>query len=87
MKTGAGLVCLADGSLLSVADLLYYDTTRLVASRKMAVVRAVIHQLQKQKEVLETCSIREEEFCDWVSFLATNGPSGLKITSRNNIAR
>lgn len=63
MKTGAGLVCLADGSLLSIADLLPRDTTRLVASRKMAVVRAVIHQLQKQEEVLETYySINEEDF-------------------------
>ena len=74
MKTGAGLVRLVDGSLLSVADLLPRDTTRWMASRKLAVVRAVLHQLRKQEEVLETHSISEEELCDWVSCLATNGP-------------
>ena len=61
MKTGAGLVRLADGSLLSVADLPPRDTRRWVASRKLAVVRAVIYQLRSQEEVLETYSISEEE--------------------------
>jgi len=87
MKTGAGLVRLADGSLLSDADLPPRDTTRWVASRKLAVVRAVLYQLRTQEEVLETYSISEEEFCDWVNCLATNGPYGLKITSRSNISR
>ncbi len=80
MKTGAGLVRLADGSLLSGADLPPRDTTRWVASRKLAVVRAVLYQLRTQEEVLETYSISGEEFCDRVNCLATNGPSGLKIT-------
>jgi hypothetical protein len=80
MKTGAGLVRLADGSLLSAADLPPRDTTRWVASRKLAVVRAVLYQLRTQEEVLETYSISGEEFCDRVNCLATNGPSGLKIT-------
>ena len=61
MKTGAGLVRLADGSLLSDADLPPRDTTRWVASRKLAVVRAVLYQLRTQEEVLETYSISEEE--------------------------
>jgi hypothetical protein len=74
MKTGAGLVRLADGSLLSDADLPPRDTTRWVASRKLAVVRAVLYQLRTQEEVLETYSISEEEFCDWVNYLATNAP-------------
>ena len=80
MKTGVGLVRLADGSLLSAADLPPWDTTRWVASRKLAVVRAVLYQLRTQEEVLETYSISGEEFCDRVNCLATNGPSGLKIT-------
>lgn len=87
MKTGAGLVRLADGSLLSVADLPPRDTTRWVASRKLAVARAVLYQLRPQEEIFETYSISEEEFCAWVSCLAANGPSGLKITSRSNISR
>mgnify|MGYP002212520554 CR=1 FL=1 len=57
MKTGAGLVRLSDGSLLSAADLPPWDTTRWVASRKLAVVRAVLYQLRTQEEVLETYSI------------------------------
>ena len=87
MKTGAGLVRFTDGSLLSVADLPPRDTRRWVASRKLAVVRAVLYQLRSQEEVLETYSISEEEFYDWVRCLAANGPSGLKITSRSSISR
>ena len=34
---------LADGSFLSVADLPPCDTTQWVASRKLAVVRAVLY--------------------------------------------
>jgi hypothetical protein len=59
----------------------------VVASRKLAVVRAVLYQLRSQEEVLETYSISEEEFYDWVRCLAANGPSGLKITSRSSISR
>jgi hypothetical protein len=59
MKTGAGLVRLADGSLLSEADLPPRDTTRWVASCKLAVVRAVLYQLRTQEEVLETYSISD----------------------------
>jgi hypothetical protein len=50
-------------------------------------VRAVLYQLRSQEEVLETYSISEEEFYDWVRCLAANGPSGLKITSRSSISR
>ena len=50
---------LADGSLLSVADLPPRDTRRWVASRKLAVVRAVLYQLRSQEEVLETYSISD----------------------------
>jgi len=57
------------------------------ASRHKAVVRAVLYQLRSQEEVLETYSISEEEFYDWVRCLAANGPSGLKITSRSSISR
>ena len=78
---------LADGSFLSVADLPPCDTTRWVASRKLVVVRAVLYQLRPQEEILETYSISEEEFCDWLNCLTTNGPSGLKITSHSNISR
>ena len=59
MKTGAGLVRLADGSLLSVADFPPRDTRRWVATRKLAVVRAVLYQLRSQEEVLETYSISD----------------------------
>ena len=59
MKTGAGLVRLADVSLLSVADLPPRDTRRWVASCKLAVVRAVLYQLRSQEEVLETYSISD----------------------------
>ena len=59
MKTSAGLVRLADRSLLSVADLPPRDTRRWVASRKLAVVRAVLYQLRSQEEVLETYSISD----------------------------
>ena len=87
MKTGVELVRLADGSLLSVADLPPRDMRGWVASRKLAVLRAVLYQLWSQEEALETYSISEEEFYDWVRCLAANGPSGLKITSRSSISR
>lgn len=63
MKIGEGLMRLADGSFLSVADLPPCDTTRWVASRKLVVVRAVLYQLRPKEEILETNSISEEEFC------------------------
>ena len=63
MKIGEGLMRLADGSFLSVADLPPCDTTRWVASRKLVVVRAVLYQLRPQEEILETYSISEEELC------------------------
>lgn len=62
MKTGAGLVRLADGSLLSVADLPPRDTTRWVASRKLAVVRAVLYQLRPQEEFLKPTASAKKNF-------------------------
>jgi hypothetical protein len=54
-----------------------------VASRKLAVVRAVLYQLRTQEEVLETFSISEEEFCAWVERPGGQWPLWVK----NNVAQ
>lgn len=78
---GPRSVTLADGSVMSQADLPAADTRRWVASRKAAVVRGVVYGLITQPEALSRYQISEEEFMEWVRAVTEHGESALKATA------
>lgn len=78
---GPRSVTLADGSVMSHADLPSVSTRRWVASRKAAVVRGVVYGLITQKDALERYGISEDEFLEWVRAVTQHGEAALKATS------
>ncbi|MEW9920752.1 DUF1153 domain-containing protein [Marimonas sp. MJW-29] len=78
---GPRSVTLADGSIMSQADLPPKNTRRWVASRKAAVVRGVVYGLISQSEALERYQISEEEFLEWVRAVTEHGEAALKATA------
>lgn len=78
---GPRSVKLADGTIMTRADLPSPTTRRWVASRKAAVVRAVTHGLIAQQEALERYSLSEEEFSEWQTAVAQFGEVALKATA------
>ncbi|NUH64103.1 DUF1153 domain-containing protein [Sulfitobacter sp. S0837] len=78
---GPRSVTLADGSVMSRADLPDPDTRRWVASRKAAVVRGVVYGLITQAEALERYGISEDEFLEWLQAVTEHGEAALKATA------
>ena len=78
---GPRSVTLADGSVMSRADLPSADTRRWVASRKAAVVRGVVYGLITQSEALERYGIGDEEFMEWLHAVTEHGEAALKATA------
>ena len=78
---GPRLVTLPDGSTLTRADLPSPTTTRWVASRKAAVVRAVQAGLMEPEEACEMYSLSEEELDSWCMAVSEFGVGALKTTS------
>jgi hypothetical protein len=78
---GPRQVTLADGTVLSRADLPPADTRRWVASRKAIVVRAVIHGLITESEALVRYELSAEEFALWCAAVESHGEKGLKVTA------
>jgi len=78
---GPRAVTLADGSIMTRADLPEPNTGRWVASRKAAVVRAVEAGLIKCEDALEIYDISDEEFEGWQSMVVLHGEAALKATS------
>jgi len=78
---GPRAVTLPDGSVMTRADLPSPSTRRWVASRKIAVVKAVAYGLIPLKEALELYDISEEEFDSWKMAVEKHGPNALKTTS------
>ena len=78
---GPRAVTLADGSVMSQADLPPENTRRWVASRKAAVVRGVGYGLISQAEALKRYGISEEEFLEWVRAVTEHGEAALKATA------
>lgn len=78
---GPRQVTLPDGTILSRADLPPPDTRRWVASRKVVVVRAVIHGLLTREEAMERYDLSEEEFDIWCSAVESHGEAALKVTA------
>ncbi|MEM6500048.1 MAG: DUF1153 domain-containing protein [Pseudomonadota bacterium] len=79
---GPRAVKLPDGSVMTRADLPPNTTTRWVASRKLAVVRGVMHGLITQEDALKQYSLSQEEFQEWLTSLSEHGADGLKATQR-----
>ncbi|MFG6610592.1 DUF1153 domain-containing protein [Sulfitobacter sp. 1A12057] len=78
---GPRSVTLADGSVMSRADLPSADTRRWVASRKAAVVRGVVYGLITQSEALERYGISDEELMEWLHAVTEHGEAALKATA------
>lgn len=78
---GPRAVTLADGTVMTRADLPPVDTRRWVASRKAAVVRGVLYGLITQSDALARYGLSEEEFASWVAAVADHGEDALKATA------
>jgi hypothetical protein len=78
---GPRSVTLADGTIMTRADLPPPQTTRWVASRKAAVVRAVNAGLISRENALERWSLSEEEFTGWVDAVTRHGEAALRATA------
>lgn len=78
---GPRTVKLADGNIMTLADLPPVNTCRWVASRKAAVVRGVAYGLISRKDALERYGISDEEFEEWVGAVSRHGLDGLKATN------
>lgn len=78
---GPRAVKLPDGSIMTRADLPDPETKRWVASRKLAVVRAVLSHLLTAEQAQEMYALSEEELAEWISASARMGEAGLKVTS------
>lgn len=78
---GPHSVTLPDGSKMTRSDLPSPTTTRWVASRKAAVVRAVSHGLLSEDEALRTFSLSQEELNSWRTAMEQHGERALKTTA------
>ena len=78
---GPRSVTLADGSMMTLADLPNPKTRRWVASRKAAVVRGVVYGLISQKDAQDRYASSEDEFLEWVRAVTEHGEVALKATS------
>jgi len=78
---GPHTVTMPDGTTMTRSDLPSPRTTRWVASRKAAVVRAVDHGLLSAEEAIRTYSLSEEELNAWRSAVAKFGEKALKTTA------
>lgn len=78
---GPRTVTLPDGSYMSRADLPPVSTKRWVASRKLAVVRAVATGLISKEEACEDYGISTEEFQCWCHALRDYGEKALRTTA------
>lgn len=78
---GPRAVTLADGTILTLADLPPKETRRWVASRKATVIHAVEHGLISRKAVLDRYGLSDEEFDLWRKAIKDHGVEALKVTA------
>ncbi|MDO5528622.1 MAG: DUF1153 domain-containing protein [Paracoccus sp. (in: a-proteobacteria)] len=74
------IAVLADGSVLSLADLPPSDT-RWVASRKAIIVNALAHGLISRDEIFARYGLSEEELDAWQAAMEKHGPAALRVTT------
>lgn len=78
---GPRTITFPDGTTMSRADLPPPTTRRWVASRKAAVVKAVLAGLLRLDEAMDNYAISEEEFTEWREAIEKHGEAALKATS------
>ncbi len=78
---GPRAVTLADGTVMTQADLPPRNTRRWVASRKAAVVRGVVYNLISKNEALDRYQLSNDEFMEWVRAVTEHGEAALKATA------
>ena len=78
---GPRAVRLPDGTTMTRADLPPADTQRWVASRKMAVVKAVLFGLITEAQAQDLYALSEEELQEWIGAARMHGADGLKTTA------
>ncbi len=78
---GPRSVTLADGTVMTLADLPPANTRRWVASRKASVVRGVAYGLITQSDALARYQISDDEFQEWVRAVSEHGEDALKATT------
>lgn len=78
--SGPRQVTLADGTVLTLADLPPADTGRWVARRKAVVVMAVEAGLIARADAIDRYALSEEEFSNWELSVRKHGPAGLRVT-------
>ncbi len=79
---GPRSISLPDGSVMTRADLPSMRTRRWVASRKAAVVMAVLHGLITREAALDMYALYEDEFTEWDDAVRLHGRDALKATAR-----
>ena len=77
---GPRAVTLADGTIMTRADLPRPDTRRWVASRKAAVVKVVESGLITRQNALEMWALSESELDEWLLAVQVHGEAALKAT-------
>lgn len=80
-QKGPVSVTLPDGSQMTRSDLPPVNTSRWVASRKAAVVRAVVAGLITRQEAMEMYALSHEEFDGWRAAVEAHGEAALKATA------
>lgn len=78
---GPRSVTLPDGTVMTRADLPPASTTRWVASRKAAVVRAVGSGLMSRESAIDTYRLSEDEFDSWETAVNQHGEAALRATA------
>lgn len=77
---GPRAVALPGGRIMTRADLPEPNTKRWVASRKAAVVRAIVCGLITEKQACEMYDLSAEELASWSQAILQHGEVALKAT-------
>ena len=78
---GPRAVKLPDGTIMTRADLPPPTTIRWVASRKAAVVKAVLSGLIARDSALDLYGLSDEEYAEWETAVAQHGEAALRATA------
>lgn len=78
---GPRAVRLADGTILTQADLPPRSTRRWVASRKACVIKAMKHGLIRREEARDRYMLSDEELDEWEKAFDTYGEAALRTTA------
>ena len=78
---GPRAVTLANGKIITQADLPPAETSRWVVSRKAAVVQGVQSGLISRSDALERWSLSEAELDEWLDAMNLHGSVALKATT------